>query len=393
MLRGTVAFLVLVTCAVVGVELRNALARRGLRAPAMEGVSFLAVGFALGGGGLGLFPNDLLSSLRVVVLFGLAWIGFVFGAQIELRIIRRLAPWYRWVGWLTPAVLGLPVVMGGLVAGLSPALAVGLGALAMAVSPSLLEGLARGRQVRDHRAVRLLKLVMAFAGLPAVAAFGLATVFASPLAAVGGGDIPAWQLVVVMVAVGAVVGYALVVLVRGVREHIELLTLTAGAMCLVAGATAVVGLSAVPAAACAGAVLVNRSVFPHRMLRVAHSLERPMLVALLVLVGASWRGASFSLTTFVLLTVVRAIGAAIAGEVLQRSARRRREVVASPALGFGLLSQGELALGLLVAIVSFFPESEGVLEAVVAAILVNNLFAGWWMRRRLFAPVASGGGP
>ncbi len=383
MLRGTLAFLVLVAFAVLGAELRSALARRGLREPAMEGISFLVVGLALGGRGLGLFPDDLLVSMRVVVLFGLAWIGLVFGVQVELRIIRRLVPWQRWMGWLTPAGLGLPVVLGALIAGLSPALSLGLGAAAMAASPSPLGGLARGRAVRDRSAVRLLKLVMAFAGLPAVISFAVAAALASPLAEAGGGGIPAWQLLIVTAAVGVLVGYALVVLVRGVREHIRLLTLAGGSMCLVAGATAVLGLSALPAAACAGAVLVNRSVFPGRVLRVAHSLERPMLVALLVLVGASWKGASFSLITFVLLTVVRTIAAWVAGEVLQRIARRRRVVSRTPGLGLGLLPQGELALGLLAAIVSFFPKTTGILEAVVAAIVVNNLIGGWWLRRRL----------
>ena len=76
----------------------------------MEGLSFLVVGFVLGERGLGLLPDDLLQSMRVVVLFGLAWIGFVFGVQVELRIIRRLAGWHRWVGWLTPVALGLPVL-------------------------------------------------------------------------------------------------------------------------------------------------------------------------------------------------------------------------------------------------------------------------------------------
>ena len=349
----------------------------------MEGVSFLAVGFALGGSGLGLFPEDLLDSMRVVVLFGLAWIGFVFGVQIELRIIRRLSRWHRWVGWLTPASIGLPVATGGWLVGHSPALALGLGAIAMAASPTVLESLSRRRQLRDRGGVLVLKLVMAFAGLPAVVVFAFASALASPLARVGGGAIPFWQLVVLTIAVGALVGYALVVLVRGVQEHIQLLTLAVGSMCLVAGATAVLGLNALPAAACVGAVLVNRSVFPNRMLRVAHSLERPMLVALLVLVGASWRGASFSLATFVLLTVVRGAAAVIAGEVLQRSARRRRVSPRTSGLGFGLLPQGELALGLLVAIVTFFPGSAGVLEAVVVAIIVNNLVGGWWMRRRL----------
>jgi hypothetical protein len=383
MLRGTVAFLVLVAFAVLGAELRGALGRRGLRAPAMEGISFLAVGFILGGSGLGLFPENLLAAMRVVVLFGLAWIGFVFGVQIELRIIRRLARWQRWVGWLTPLALGVPVAVGGLVWGLDPALSLAAGAIATASSPSSLEGLARGRQVVDRGAVRLLKLVMAFAGMPAVAMFAVAAAMASPLTVSGGVTVSTIELVVFAVAIGMLLGYALVVLSRGVRDHIPLLTLVVGAMCLAAGASAVLGLNALPAAACAGAVLVNRGVFPHRMLRVAHSLERPMLVALLVLVGASWGGASFSWEIFVLMTAVRTAGARIAGAVLVRVAGRAGVATRTPGLGFGLVPQGELALGLLVAIVSFPAEHRGILEAVVAAILVNNVVGGLWMRRRL----------
>ncbi len=385
MLRGTVAFLVLIVCAVLGAELRALLSRRGLRAPGMEGISFLGLGLALGGSGLGLFPDDLLDSMRVVVLFGLAWVGLVFGVQIELRIVRRLAPWHRWAGWLTPLALGLPVVVSGVLVGLSSDVTLGLGAIAMASSPSSLDAMVRGRRCADRRAAQLLRLVMAFAGLPAVAVFTVAAAFASPIAVARGGTVSAWQLVVVTVAVGLLVGYALVVLARGVAEHNRLLTLISGSMCLVAGATAVLGLGGLPAAACAGAVLVNRSVFPNRMLRVAHSLERPMLVALLVLVGASWRGAAFAWPAFVLLTVVRATAAWIAGGVLQTVARRRHAASSVGHLGFGLLPQGELALGLMVGIVSFFPQISGILEAVVAAIIVNNLVGGWWMRRCLAA--------
>ncbi|MEJ2188958.1 MAG: hypothetical protein P8Y93_05980 [Acidobacteriota bacterium] len=384
MLRGTLAFLVLVLFAVLGTELRGALLRRGLRAPAMEGISFLLVGFALGGSVLGLFPEDMLHALRVVVLFGLAWIGLVFGVQVELRIIRRLAPWHRRLGLGAPLVLGVPVAAGAVILGLSPAVALGLAAVAMAPSPTSLEGLARGRAPRDRDTLRLLKLVMAFAGVPAVCVFAVATAVGSPLAAPSGGAVPVWHLGLFIVTVGVLVGYVLVVLVRGVREHIRLLTLALGTMCLVAGSSAVLGLSALPSAAVAGAVLVNRCVFPHRMLRVAHSLERPMLVALLVLVGASWSGAAFSWAAFALMTVVRCGAAVALGAFLDRVARARGLEIRTPGLGLGLLPQGELALGLLVAGVTFFAGVEGILEGVVAAIVVNNVIGQLWMRQRLF---------
>lgn len=386
MLRGTVAFLVLVVCAVLGAELRGALARRGVRAPGLEGVSFLAVGFLLGGRMLGLFPDDLVAALRVVVLFGLAWIGLVFGLQAEWRIIRRLAPWHRLVGAVTPVAVGAPVAGAALVLGLGPALALGLAAVAMASSPSALESLARGRRANNRGELRMLKLVMAFAGIPAVVVFAIATVLASPLAAGNGGRLAAHELLVFTAAIGLLVGYAVVVLVRGVADHMQLLTLAVGSMCLVAGAASALGLNPLPAAALSGAVLVNRSVFPHRMLRVAHSLERPMLLALLVLVGASWGTAAFSVEIFVVMTLVRMAAVVTAGAALGRVARARGENRIRPGVGWGLLPQGELSLGFTVAIVSFFPATDGVLEAVVAAMLVSNAVGGWWMRRGLFAP-------
>lgn len=389
MLRGTLAFLALVAFAVLGTELREALSRRGLRAPAMEGVVFLAVGFALGGRGLGLFPADVLANLRVVVLFGLGWIGLVFGLQVDFRVLRRVSHRQRSLGLITPLFLGAPVAIGGVALGLSGALSFGLAAVAMASSPSFLEALARERRIRNREALGVLKLVMAFAGIPAVLLFTVAAAAASPLGTPAGGALPGWHLMLLSMAVGVIVGYSLVVLVRGVHEHIHLLTLAIGAVCLIAGATSVLGLSALPAAAFAGAVLVNRAVFPHRMLRVAHSLERPMLVALLVLVGASWGGARFAVPVFLLLTVARTVGAAAAGFFVgwatpYPAARRLR-----PGVGWGLLPQGELALGLLVAIVSSFSSHPGVLEAVLAALIVNNVVGGWWMRHRL---ISSDGG-
>jgi hypothetical protein len=234
--------------------------------------------------------------------------------------------------------------------------------------------------------------MMAFSGVPAIGALLVAAALASPLAAGGPAAVPALHLILLTVGVGVLVGYAVVVLVRGVGRQIEILTLLMGAMCLVAGGVAVLGLNPLPAAACAGAILVNRTIFPHRVLRAAHSLERPMLVALLVLVGASWSAAAFSVPVFAIMTVVRTAAAAAAGAVLGRAAQHRGLAPRVRSLGLGLLPQGELALGLLVAVLGFARTPAGVLEAVVAAMVVNNLLGGWWMRRHLFAEPRPGTG-
>jgi hypothetical protein len=358
----------------------------------MEGLSFLVVGFALGERGLGLFPADVLANLRVVLLLGLAWIGLVFGLQIDLGIIRQLKPWHRRVGLVVPLLSGGLLLAGGLLLRLPLPLALGLAAVGTVSSPSTMEGLARGRAPADRSALRLLKLVMAFSGLPAVAVLAVATALWSPVSALVGGPVAAWQVLFVVLGVGVLMGYALLVLVRGVRDPLHLLTLLTGMMAAVAGACAVLGVSALPAAACVGAVVMNRCVFPHRMLKVAHSLEMPMLIALLVVVGASWTAGTFSWPTFALMALIRPLASMLAGAVLSASAARQGVTLSVPWLGCGLLAQGELAMGLLVALVGTLGGVDGVLEAVVAAMVLNHAVGQVWTRRALFRAPAGGAG-
>jgi hypothetical protein len=334
---------------------------------------------------LGLFPPDVLITLRVVVLLGLAWIGLVFGLQIELRVLRHLRPWHRRVGLLVPLSIGTAVALCGLVADLPPWLALSLAGVAMAPAPNTLEGVVRGRVPADRSAYRLFKLVAAFAGLPAVAVFGVASAWSSPLSGVAHGLAP-WQLVLLVVGIGVVAGYLSLVLVRGVRQPVEIVTLLIGTMAGLAGATALLGVSALPAATCSGAVLINRAALPHRILRVSHSIERPLVIALLVLVGASWSGVAFSWRIFTVMCLGRLAGAMIGGRVLANRADRWGVRVAVRGLGFGLLPQGELAIGLLVALVGFSAGSEGVLEAVVAAMVLHQLIGRWWLGHHLVRP-------
>jgi len=87
---------------------------------------------------------------------------------------------------------------------------------------------------------------------------------------------------------------------------------------------------------------------------------------------------------FCLLVVGRWLGAVAGGALLTALAGRRGVRITVPGLGLGLLPQGELALGLVVALVGFVGASDGVLEAVVSAIALHQLAGQWWMRHRLF---------
>lgn len=392
MLRGTVAFLVLVVVAALAAELRRSLRRRGWTGATDPRLPYLLLGLLLGDRALGVFPPDLLGSLRPVVLIGVAWIGLVFGMQVDLGILARMRPWHRRVALGLPLLPAALAAAAGMALGLGSGLALALGGVAAVSSPALLLGHGRDRRPVDRAALRLLTLVAAASGIPAVVAFGLATAGAGALSAAGGGLLPTWQVLPLPFALGAVLGYALVALARGIGDRVRLLGLLVGITAVAAGAATVVGLSPLPVAAVAGAVVANRARLPHRILRVAHALDAPMLIALLVLVGAAWAEAAFSWRTTAVLVAARGAGLVLAGAVMKRAARRHGVALGVAAPWCGLLPPGELALGLVVALVVTLQPEPGVLAGAVAALVVNHLLARLWTRRVLFGPLREPGG-
>jgi hypothetical protein len=383
-LQPPLIFVLLVAVSVAGAEGQRRLAGRGLRLPAVEGPLWIAVGWALGNPAVGLFPDDVLEVLRVVVLVGLAWIGLVFGMQIDRAVLRRLETWHRRVGLGAPLVVGILLLAAAALLDLPKELALGLAAVGLVCSPATLDAAARTGRPTDRAAFRLLRMVAAFSGIPAVLAFGAATVLWGPLSNLSGGVVPWWHLAAAMAGIGLLAGYSIVVLVRGLNDTIGQLTVLVGCAALIAGAAAVLGISPLPPAVVAGTVVVNRAVFPHRLLRVTHTFERPLLIAMLVLVGASITGLSFSWMVFVLLTLVRFAAVLVGGRWLRDVAARHGHHIAVRWLGTGWLTQGALALGLTVALLGVFEGHHGVLEAIAAAMIVNQIVAQLFARRLFF---------
>jgi hypothetical protein len=387
-LQGTVAFLLLVVLAVVGVEVQKRLAQSGTRAPALEGLVWLALGVVVGDTGLGLFPEDVLAALRAVVLVGLVWIGLVYGLQIDAAVIRRLKPWHRQWGLGLPTAAAVALFAGSMATGLGPASAAGIAAVGAVSSTTGLDALARVRRPDDRGALRILRMVAAFSGLPAMVALAAATLQWSPLSSASGGWMAWWQVGIVAAGGAVVLGYAHLALMRGVRSSLELLTLFLGLATVVAGASAVLGLSGVPLAALVGAVIINRCVFPHRVLKVAHGFERPLMIVMLILAGATAEAVAFSWPVFLLLVVCRGAILVLGGRALAVRAGREGSAV-TPWIGIGLLPQEALALGLAVA-VDVAGGARGLLEASLVAMVVNQALAQIWMRRWLFRSTRSG---
>ena len=384
MLRGLLAFMVLVAVALAGTELRRWLRSRGRESLGVENILFVILGVILGNGGLHLFPAELLVSLRPVVLLAVTWIGLLVGIQLDFRILGRLQPWQRRVGVAAPLATGLALALVMLAWGAPVRLCALLGALGMVCSPRPLLQLSRSAPPADRTAMRLLKLIMSLSGVPAVVFLGLADTLTTL------GDLPAAHILAgperlaVSLGLAAVLGYAGIAFLTGERQPVHILALLVGVTALIAGFGAALGGEPMLMALVSGSVIMNRSRFPHRILRAAHSLELPMLVALLVLLGAWWAPTAFLWRAAFVLFVVRGAALLVAGRTTVWLARRRGAVIERPDLGLGLLPQGPLALAILVAAAVTGSVGRGFAEAAFAAFLANHIVGWIWTRRALF---------
>lgn len=391
MLKGPLALVVLVALALAGAEARRRLRARGVGAPILENFLFVGLGVGLGRLGLGLFPDQLVLTLRPVVLLGVTWIGLVVGLQLDLKVLARLKPWHRLVGFGVPTAAGCVVAAGAVLSGRGADEVVLLAAVAMVASPRVILLLARSAAPADRAAMRLLKLVTALSSIPALLLFGAAT----GLVGVGGGWLTdvlgGGERLLLMAGLAVVLGYATNVLLAGERAPVHILAVLIGIAALSAGTATLLGGEPMMMALITGAVVMNRCRFPHRILRAAHALEMPMLVALLVLLGAWWRPEAFPWEVVLLLVVVRGVTLLVLGFRTASMARRRGAPVRRSDLGAGLLPQGPLALAILVAAVAHGQTGPAVGEAVLAATLINHLLGWLWTRRILFRKAGSPG--
>ncbi len=380
MMPGTLAFVFLVLLALLGTAARRWLGQHERRVPGLQSLVTVLAGVVMGRAGLGLFPENLVELLRPVILLGLAWIGLLIGLQFDLRILRSLEPWQRRAGFLIPMAAGGATGAGALAAGFDGRVALLLAAIATVSSPRLIDHLSRTRPPVDRLAMRLLLLVASLSSAPAVLLFGVgSTVITSSGETFG----PAASLTIGM-GVAVIFGYATILLLHGEREEIHVLALLVGVMALTAGAAVLTGAEPMLMAAITGAVIANRSRFPHRILRAAHAIETPMLTAILLLLGAWWRPCLPSLAGLLLLVLVRDAAVLGGGRVLEGLAGRRHVVVEARLMGTGLLPQGPLALAFLMASVQMGHGTPALAGGVFAALVFNHLAGGFWTRRVLF---------
>jgi Kef-type K+ transport system membrane component KefB len=352
-----------------------------IRVPEVTG--YILAGVALGPAGGNLISHEALNSLQVFSEVALGLILFAIGSAFELGRFRRIG---RRVATLTivESLLAAVLVAGGLLAAGQPlviALLLGVIAMETAAASTLMvmrECNAEGPLTDTLSGVIALNNIFCLTGFLVLAA-GLDLHRAVLQSGLGWEVLyralypMIWQLLG-SVALGFLVGVLLAAWASTVTEHGEMLILLIGAILLAVGVAQLLDLSPLLATLGVGATMVNLSGESRRLFKALAQTDPPLYAIFFVIAGADL---DLGLLPSIGILGVVYIAGRVGGKLLGTTMVARRipvEPVVRRYLGFAMLSQAGLAVGLMLAIDRRFPDLAPVITTVVlAAVTVFEL--------------------
>lgn len=367
---------------------------RVLRIPEVTG--YIVAGMALGPSVLGWLSHDNIQALEVLSEVALGLILFSIGSVFEIRLVRRIG---RQIVRLTmvESALAAAMVLGGmLILGLPWQPALLLAAVSIATAPAstlmvIRECNARGPLseallgiIAVNNIVCLIVYLIAAAILNLVASWGTQSLAETVFEA---GFPLIWQLAG-SIALGFLTGLMLAGWARQVSETGEMLILLAGSILLCVGLARLLDLSPLIASLAVGATMVNLSRRSRRLFRALAGTDPPFYAIFFVLAGAELDVARVASMGVIGIAYVFARGG---GKFVGAWLGSRRVGLASQVqnfLGFGLLTQAGLAVGLVITIGRQFPEHYPLISTVVLSAVVVYEMVGPIATR--FAIVQSG---
>jgi len=362
---------------------------------------YIIIGIVLSPSVLNLVSRATIDSLDIVTHVALGIIAYLIGASLRLEAIRKLG---RSIAWITPSQsLGAwAIVTLAIVFLAAPILAVPgatfvtdyfpmalvIGAIATATAPAVTMAVIREFKAKGPFTTTLLAVV-ALDDAIAVIAFSVAVGIAQSL--VSGVGVSLYQMMAIpaseifgAIGIGAAFGFALIYMAKLVKTRALLLAVVLGMIVLCTGVTNILGISLIMANMAIGFIVANR-VKDSGPIVVIEGIEDVVFAVFFVLAGMHF-DASVMRTAGVLAVVVFAvrfagkyfgtrIGAGISGA----------SNAVKKYLGFALVPQAGVALGLALLAKNIFPAlGDIIVNVVLVSVIINEVGAPSLTKYALF---------
>ena len=359
----------------------------------------------LGSLGLDLLSKATVDNLDIITNFALGIVAYSIGSSLRMESLRKLG---RSIAWITPLQsFGAWLLVTLVLAFLSPLvlaipgatfsqfyfpMALIIGAIASATAPALTLAILRECRARGPLTTTLLAVV-ALDDAIAVIAFAVAVGVAQPLVS-GVGGVSFYQMLTVpflhileSVGIGAAFGFALINIAKLVKTRKLVLVLVIGMIVTCIGVTNLLGLSLIMANMVVGFVVANRGrkdePFP-----VIESIEDVVFTVFFVLAGMHFdlgvmkTAGILSVSLFAIRFAGKYYGARIGAKIAHAPEAVKKYI------GFTLLPQAGVAIGLALLAKSAFPDfpvlGDVLLNAVLASVIISEIVAPPLVKHGIF---------
>lgn len=334
-------------------------------------------GLAAGPAGLDMLPSAFQDWYEFLASLALTMIAFLLGGRLSLSALRSYGKAILAVS-LAVVVTTAGLVAIGLVATGTPIiLALLLAGTATATDPAATQDVVRQARAKGPFTDTLLGIV-AVDDAWGLIAFSLLLVLARAIAGDGGAAIlmhGLWEIGGAL-AVGAAVGLPAAFLTGRLQRGEPIQAEALGVVFLCAGLAIWLGVSFLLSGMVAGAIVANLAKHHRRPFHEIEHIEWPFMVLFFVLAGASLRLEGLNtiwgigIAYIVLRTVSRVAGGWIGGLLASLPVLDRRWI------GFALVPQAGVALGMALVASTYFPELEETLLAVTIGTVIVFEVAG-----------------
>lgn len=350
-------------------------------------VGYIAVGVVLGSSFFNIIPLTVVNNLRPLNNLALAFIGFTIGGELAYDNLKELGGSIAVIALMESLAAFLLVLAAVFLLTRNLPLALIFGALASATAPAATVDVLWEYRAKGPLTTTLFAVVGIDDGV-ALVIYGFASSFAKTLISKKTMSIIAmlWQpalAVLGALVVGIVIGLALSYALKRAAGESDILLLTAGAILLASGIAVWQGFSLILTNMILGITLTNLSKRREGFSAIAR-ISPPFYLLFFILVGASFQIGLVGKIGLIGLVYIlfRAAGKSI-GAWTGAFISKAPSVVRSY-LGFGLLSQAGVAIGLAIETVQTFRPLGG--AGAELAVLAINVIAGTTFIFQLIGP-------
>jgi Kef-type K+ transport system membrane component KefB len=266
----------------------------GISGVITAGFPFVALGLVASLEPVGILNGQVIENLRSIMFFGLGWLGFIIGAQLDIRVLERVPKGTAYL--IIVEAIGPFVAVGAACGGLmlafgsswdDPAVwrdAILLGTAAAMTAPRKFRGFAN-RTWRENRGADVLLAQLD----ELVGVIGLLFITAYFRPDTSAWNMPSTAWVFMSLGIGVVIGALIFVIIRMPTSNAEFFAVLVGGIAFASGFAGYLDLSPIVVCFIAGALVTN---FPNdqraQIFRILRHFERPVHLLFLIIAGALW---------------------------------------------------------------------------------------------------------